>query len=303
MARTEMHMMKWILSALLIGAVAVASADAQTRDLPMLVDAEWVADNLDVPELIVVQVGEDRTEYADGHIAGSYHLPLRRIARSVGGVSLELLDPLELMLALREVGVRDDTYIVFYGTPFAAARAWMTVDFLGISDRVAILDGGIQSWREAGLPVSTELPAPRTGSFALWPQTQRVVNADWVLSRLEDPETVLLDARSLAEYTGEDSRGSSRAGRIPGARHLPGEELLRDGMLLDEDALRARFAAAGADPAKTLVIYGSSGERASLAYFAARMLGYQTRMYDGSWYDWSSRDLPIEAGRPTAGAN
>jgi thiosulfate/3-mercaptopyruvate sulfurtransferase len=299
-----MTMMKWILPALLLVIGLVTRVDAQApRDLPMLVDAEWLADNLDVPELIVIQVGEDRAEYAEGHIEGSYHLPLRRIARNVGGVSLELPDPLELMLALREVGVRDDTYIVFYGTPFAAARAWMTVDYLGISDQAAILNGGIQGWREAGLPLSTELPTPRTGSFALWPQTQRVVNAEWVLSRLDDPETVLLDARSLGEYTGEDARGSSRAGRIPGARHLAGEDLLRDGMLLDPDALRERFAAAGADPDKTLVIYGSSGERASVAYFAARMLGYETRMYDGSWYDWSSKDLPIESGSATAGAD
>jgi 3-mercaptopyruvate sulfurtransferase SseA len=41
--------------------------------------------------------------------------------------------------------------------------------------------------------------------------------------------------------------------------------------------------------------------RASMAYFVSRMLGYETHLYDGSWFDWSARNLPVEAG-PDRGA-
>jgi thiosulfate/3-mercaptopyruvate sulfurtransferase len=37
--------------------------------------------------------------------------------------------------------------------------------------------------------------------------------------------------------------------------------------------------------------------QASFAYFVARYLGYDTRMYDGSFVDWSPRqELPVEQG-------
>jgi thiosulfate/3-mercaptopyruvate sulfurtransferase len=46
----------------------------------------------------------------------------------------------------------------------------------------------------------------------------------------------------------------------------------------------------------TVVVYGRTGVQASWDYFVARYLGYQTKMYDGSFIDWSRRgaDYPVE---------
>lgn len=46
----------------------------------------------------------------------------------------------------------------------------------------------------------------------------------------------------------------------------------------------------------TVVIYCRTGVQASWDYFVARYLGYDTRMYDGSFLDWSRRgaDYPVE---------
>lgn len=47
----------------------------------------------------------------------------------------------------------------------------------------------------------------------------------------------------------------------------------------------------------TVVVYGSTGVQASWAYFAARYLGYQVKMYDSGFIDWSRRpasDFPVE---------
>ena len=46
----------------------------------------------------------------------------------------------------------------------------------------------------------------------------------------------------------------------------------------------------------TVVVYGRTGVEASWDYFAARHLGYQTKMYDGSFVDWSRRgpEYPVE---------
>jgi thiosulfate/3-mercaptopyruvate sulfurtransferase len=293
-------MLKALLRASLVTLTFTGGLQAQTpRDLPMLVDAAWLADNLDVPELVVIHVGSTGDETGAERIPGAHSLPLQRITREGPNGTFELPPPLELLIALREVAVRDDAYVVFYGEPRAAARAWLTLDYLGIADRAAILDGGLDAWRAGGHPTSGAEPGSRTGSFALWPQTERIVSAPWVSERLGNPDFILLDARGDAEYTGSDAGGATRAGRIPGARHLSWEHLLVDGRMRPEAEIRDLFLAAGAEPGRTLVVYCSDGARSPVVYFAARMLGYPVRLYDGSWEDWSVRDLPLESGPAT----
>jgi len=43
------------------------------------------------------------------------------------------------------------------------------------------------------------------------------------------------------------------------------------------------------------------GMRASVAYLISRHLGYDSKFYDGSWVDWSQRDLPVVEGPEPGG--
>jgi thiosulfate/3-mercaptopyruvate sulfurtransferase len=48
-----------------------------------------------------------------------------------------------------------------------------------------------------------------------------------------------------------------------------------------------------------VVTYCHIGQQASLVWFAARLLGFDARLYDGSFQDWAGRaELPVEGGRP-----
>ena len=88
-------------------------------------------------------------------------------------------------------------------------------------------------------------------------------------------------------------------GHIPGAHQLYWEEMVESRevpRLLEEERLEEMFRGAGADPGDTVVPYCMVGYRASMTYFVARMLGYETRFYDGSWRDWGTRDLPFVSG-------
>ena len=112
---------------------------------------------------------------------------------------------------------------------------------------------------------------------------------------------MLIDVRPLNEYTGEDGGQNGRysAGHIPGARHMAWDMLIysnADPRLKPVEELRAMFAAVGADGERSVLLYCTVGMRASMAYFVARMLGYDTYLYDGSWADWSARGNPVEAG-------
>ena len=59
--------------------------------------------------------------------------------------------------------------------------------------------------------------------------------------------------------------------------------------------LKAILNAAGVKPGDRVVSYCSIGPRATVIYFVARYLGYDARLYDGSWEEWNKHtELPTE---------
>lgn len=147
---------------------------------------------------------------------------------------------------------------------------------------------------QAGRP-----PTPRKFAFEAAPD--RVATYASVLAAVDDPDCVILDNRSAAEYAGEDRR-ARHGGAVPSARHCDRESLFdhATGRMLPADALRAVFESHGATPDKNITLYCNTGYRSAHACLALRRLGYpHIRNYVGSWQEWGNRDgLPI--WRPSA---
>ena len=82
---------------------------------------------------------------------------------------------------------------------------------------------------------------------------------------------------------------------VPNARNVPFSSLTGElTRLRDEGKIRKLFAAAGVTKGDTVVTYCHVGLQASLLYFAARRLGFEAKVYDGSFEDWSKRpELPV----------
>jgi thiosulfate/3-mercaptopyruvate sulfurtransferase len=117
------------------------------------------------------------------------------------------------------------------------------------------------------------------------------VTLEEVARRRGEVGFVVLDVRSLREYTGEAAaRCDPRPGRIPGALHLDLGKLL--GATADD--LRARI---GPPEGRELVAYCHSGSRSELAVQILRAAGYDARNFRGSWHEWSRDEtLPAETG-------
>jgi thiosulfate/3-mercaptopyruvate sulfurtransferase len=103
--------------------------------------------------------------------------------------------------------------------------------------------------------------------------------------------------RASGEAAGRNHDGSDqRKGHIPGAGNIPFNSLIdAQGMFLKPDQLREKFAAAGAKSGDRVVSYCHIGQQATVVYFTARYLGFDARMFDGSFEDWNAHaDWPVE---------
>ncbi len=263
---------------------------------PAVTSAAAVADR---PGSVILHVGRDRAAYDSAHIPGARFLPLGAIVTERDGLPNELPDVALLDSVFESLGVSDEATVVLYGEPLAAARAFLTLDYLGLGDRAWVLDGGLAAWGAAGRPVATAGPeaVPRA-RLTPRPRADLLVDAAWVAARLDAPGVALVDARPAAEYQGREAGGGvDRPGHIPGAGSLFWRQTLvseADPRLLPEGRLRELLAGAGVGPGDTVVAYCRTGVQASHLYLVARHLGFEVRMYDGSYVDWSRRaELPV----------
>ena len=282
----------------LLAALSLAPAPPDS----MLVTTAWLAGRVGDPRLVLFQIG-GRAEYDSAHIAGAQYLQMSDISAPRDSLlPLELPAPAALDSALEARGVSDDSRIVLYwGSNWISptTRAYLTLVWAGLGDRVSILDGGLPGWRAAGHPVTADVPNPPRGSVTIRPRDDIVVTAPWIAAHRADPGVALIDARNPRFYTGEDTN-YARPGHIPGARNIPFDTVVDSSAhVLALPALEHLFAAAGATPGKLVVTYCHIGQQATAVWFAARLLGRDARLYDGSYTEWDRlTDQPVERTTP-----
>ena len=123
-----------------------------------------------------------------------------------------------------------------------------------------------------------------------------MVDAAYVSSNLHKAGTQVVDARLPAFYTAAQTPNGQRPGHVPGAANIPFSSLFDEqGKFKAADTLKTQFTQAGVKPGDRVVSYCHIGQQGSVVYFVARYLGYDARLYDGSWEDWSAHaELPAE---------
>lgn len=269
----------------------------------MLVTTDWLASHLHDPDLVVLCVADDEQFYSAGHIPGARLVRLEEIVTPKNGVPNQLPAADHLKKVFENAGLNNGSRIVLYGERqgVLAARAYFTLDYLGLADRASLLDGGIEKWRNEGRPESKEQPALEDSRLTVHVHREILVDTPQVAEYVHSASStgpLLLDARPPAEYSGETlSEDVSEAGHIPHARSLYWFKLLHsveDPELLPVPELKQIFESAGAMPGKEVITYCRTGMQSSLDYFVAKYLGYSPRMYVGSFYEWTRSPRAVE---------
>jgi thiosulfate/3-mercaptopyruvate sulfurtransferase len=286
---------------LLAGALWVPHVDAAARQVPLVVEVDWLTQHARDPNIVLLHVG-DRREYDAGHIPGARFIAMSDVSAphdhdNSEELALELPHADTLRARLERLGISDDSrIIVYFGNDWVspATRVIFTLDWIGLGSQTSLLNGGMRAWTGAGHGVTTAAPAISTGTPSTRAPKSLVVDAAFAQSVPAREGYHLVDGRAAVFYRGIEPT-HDKAGHIPRATNIPFTSITDDDLMIDTARLEALFRTAGVRPGDVVVGYCHIGQQATAVLFAARLLGHDVRLYDGSFQDWATRNRgPVE---------
>ncbi len=286
--------MRTLLAALLAFLAFVWSVSA-AADTGFLIDTGQLAAELRQGKLRLIDA-ENVESFQRAHLPGAAHLSYLDLEDAEE--NLKNGQPAFPQLAASKfaaLGLTRASDVVVYdsGDGRAASAVWYMLRYLG-HEKVRILDGGFRKWLKEGRALTQE--APKLAKATYVPKAR----TDWAVKSagLAGSKALVVDARSLAEYSGKESGGARQSGHIPGAKSFPWTQLAGEiSTFKSPEAMKKSLAAAGITPDKEIVTYCNGGlGRSTYLLAALTLLGYEkVKVYPGSWIEWAADpSRPIE---------
>ena len=270
-----------------------------------LVSADWVAENVNNPKVVIVEVDEDTTLYEQGHIESAITFHWRDDLQD--GLIRDLISKEKFEALLSKSGIANDSTVILYGgnNNWFATYAFWYFKVYGHQD-VRLLDGGRKRWELDSRPFVTVVPT-RTATRYVAKERDNSIRAyrDEVIAAIG--KLNIVDVRSPAEFSGElaapahlpQEQGQIK-GHIPTAKNIPWSKAANeDGTFKTDTELKDLYVGAGVDLAKETIAYCRIGERSAFSWFVLHeLLGVSNvKNYDGSWTEYGSLvGVPVAVG-------
>jgi thiosulfate/3-mercaptopyruvate sulfurtransferase len=272
----------------------------------VLVETDWVKENLGKPGIRLVEIDVDTKAYEAGHIPGSvgfnWQTQLQdQVQRDI--ISQEAFERL-----VGGAGISPSDTVILYGDNnnwFAAYGFWL-FKLYGHED-VRLMNGGRVKWlNESDKPMTPDVPDFQPVTYRVQKLNRHLrAHLPDVFEATKSGQINLVDVRSPDEFSGKViappgmTETAQRGGHIPGAKSVPWSMAVApDGTFKSADELRAIYQdEKGVDPKRDTIAYCRIGERSSHTWFVLKyLLGLENvRNYDGSWTEYGNIvGAPIE---------
>ena len=287
----------------------------------LLVDTQWLEDNIDNPRLRIFDCAAEpapnpdeilrkkyplrprsgRSHYEAAHIPGASHI-------DIPGELTDKSTELPMMMpgldkaaeVIRRAGISNDSKVVLYSStnPMWATRFWWILRAVGF-DGAVILNGGLTKWRDEERPLSSIPSSYAPAKFTPAARPEVFSSKTDVQEALNDESTLLIHALTPSVYDGSnDKLIFGRRGHIPGSVNIPSGTLYGadECTYLPPADMHSLFATRGSGNKDRIVTYCGGGVNATNNAFALTLLGHNNvSVYDGSMSEWGNDpSLPVE---------
>ncbi|MHB8522721.1 MAG: sulfurtransferase [Limisphaerales bacterium] len=272
----------------------------------VLVETDWVKNNLGKPGIKLVEIDVDTKAYDAGHIPGAVGFNWQTQLQEQ--VRRDIIGKDAFARLVGAAGISPGDTVIVYGDNnnwFAAYGFWLFKVY-GHKD-VRLMNGGRVKWlNEADKPLTTEKPNPTPAHYPVSePDLALRARVPEVMEVSRAAKANLVDVRSPDEFSGKViappgmSETAQRGGHIPGAKSIPWSTAMQsNGVFKPADELRTIYLnQKGVDPKKHSIAYCRIGERSSHTWFVLKyLIGLENvKNYDGSWTEYGNLvGAPIE---------
>ena len=273
-----------------------------------LVDTGWLHEHLADSDLRVVDSTwylptvdrEGIADYRNAHIPGAVFWDIDAICDPDSGLPHMLPDETVFADHMGRLGISNDDHVVVYDNSGmqTSPRVWWTLRAFG-HRRVSVLDGGMRKWLAEDRPVAADTPAVTPARYTARLDASMVRSMQDIRGNIESRSEQVLDARSAGRFAGTEPepRPQCRPGHIPGSLNLPSVTLVDPdtGTFRAAAELESRFAESGLNLQAPVITSCGSGVTACVLALGLHLLGKgDVAVYDGSWTEWGSSDMPVE---------
>lgn len=259
------------------------------------VNVDWLKSNLNNYHILDFQ--PDVHDYIKEHIPGAVYINEQHFRCYIHNQPAALVPAQIVETILSQAGLNNSMPVVVYsgqgrfshqGDGLEQTMAAYSLARFGHKE-IYILNGGIDSWIEAGYDLDQKFMAVTAKNYVTTVQSDFFVNYQQFIELKKDPQSVLIDIRPHSVYQGKSIW--SKPGHIPGAINLPWRNFMSQSnalLLRPEHQIQELISEKNINPSQTVVLYCGTGREATCAFIVFKFVMNfpKVKIYEGSFTEW-----------------